>query len=171
MNGPHPMKRLILMRHAKSSWDHPDLADFDRPLNKRGKRDAPLMGKRLREMREKPDLILSSPAARAVSTVEKIAEKIGFPKKKIVLNKGIYQAGMDELLRILKSIDNFHADVLVCGHNPGLTDLCNFLSDSPIDNIPTCGLVCQEFAIDSWIYLERGSGTLVYFDYPKRHYP
>lgn len=170
MNRPRSMKRLILMRHAKSSWDHPGLADFDRPLNKRGKRDAPLMGKLLRELHEKPDLIISSPAERAIDTVKIIAEKIGFPEKDIIQNRDIYEAGMNEILRVLESIDNIHADVLVCGHNPGLTDLCNFLSDRPIGNIPTCGIVCLEFAVDSWTDLKQESGMLVYFDYPKRHY-
>ena len=163
------MKRLILMRHAKSSWDQPDLADFDRPLNKRGKRDAPLMARRLRDLPEKPDLILTSPAERALSTARIVADEIGFPKKKIVRRKDIYLAASGELLGVLQTIDNPLSRVLLCGHNPGLTNLGNYLANLHIVNIPTCGVVCLELAVDSWADLAQGCGTLVYFDFPKRH--
>ena len=163
------MKRLVLMRHAKSSWDQPDLSDYDRPLNKRGKRDAPLMASRLRELGEKPDLILSSPAERAIRTATVVAEEFGIAKKKIVENNDIYLASSDELLEILRGLDDSHNRVLLCGHNPGMTKLCNFLADLNIDNIPTCGVACLELAIDFWAELEQASGTLVYFNYPKKH--
>jgi len=163
------MKRLVLMRHAKSSWDQPDLPDFDRPLNKRGKRDAPLMASRLRELGKKPDLILTSPAVRAISTAIVVAEEFGIPKKKIVENNNIYLASADELLEILRGLDDSRNRVLLCGHNPGMTKLCNLLADLNIDNIPTCGVACLEMAIDSWAELKQASATLVYLEYPKKH--
>jgi phosphohistidine phosphatase len=169
MNEMGQMKRLVLMRHAKSSWVQTDLPDFDRPLNSRGKHDAPLMAKRLRELLEKPDLILTSPAERAVKTVRAIAAEVGFNKKDIVKNSDIYLADSVELLKVLQGIDDSIARVLLCGHNPGLTNLCNFLANVQIENIPTCGVVCLSLAADSWADLKQGCGTLVYFDYPKLH--
>jgi phosphohistidine phosphatase len=169
MNGSVYMKRLLLLRHAKSSWDQPDLPDFDRPLNKRGKRDAPLMASRLRERGEKPELILSSPAERAIKTARVVAEELGIMKKKVVANNEIYLASADELLIILRGLDESYNRVLLCGHNPGITNLCNFLADLKIDNIPTCGVVCLDMIIDSWSGLGQASGTLVYFDYPKKN--
>jgi phosphohistidine phosphatase len=163
------MKRLMLMRHAKSSWDQPDLPDFDRPLNKRGKRDAPLMARRLCELGEKPDLILSSPAERAIRTAMVVAEELGIPKKKIVENDDIYLADVELLLEILRGLDDSHKRVLLCGHNPGMTNLCNYLADMNIENIPTCAVVCLKIAIASWSELGQASGTLVYFEYPKKN--
>ncbi len=162
------MKRLILIRHAKSSWDEPEQADYDRPLAKRGKNDAPQMGKRLKILGTKTDLIISSPAKRAIDTIRIVAEEIGYPKKRIKENREFYEAGMNDLLDVLHRVDNVHNDVMLCGHNPGLTDLSNFLADCRIDNIPTCGIVCMDFAVDSWSDLTRGSGRLVFFDYPKK---
>lgn len=163
------MKYLTIIRHAKSSWKDPSLADEDRPLNKRGKRDAPMMGKIIAQKIQKPDLFLSSPAKRAITTAKIIAKKIAFAKK--VKNKEqIYAADVDDLLKLIHKIDNKYKRVFICGHNPGCLDLANYLSREQIGRLPTCALVSLEFAIDDWQEIEQGKGRLVLYDYPKKHY-
>jgi phosphohistidine phosphatase len=163
------MKRLYLIRHAKSSWKDPTVVDFDRPLNKRGKRDAPFMGKRIKSYQVQPDLIISSPANRAAKTAKIIAEEIGVPKKQIVYDESIYEAGVASLLHVIRNIDNSANQVMLFGHNPGLTMLAEYLTHILVDNIPTCGIFCVDFAIDSWKEVAEGSGKVVFFDYPKKH--
>jgi phosphohistidine phosphatase len=163
------MKRLYLIRHAKSSWKEPMVPDFERPLNKRGKRDAPLMGKRLHSSQLQPDLLISSPAKRAVKTAKIIAEEIGFPKKRIVYDESIYEAGVSALIHLIRHLENSVNQVLLVGHNPGLTMVAEFLTDTAIGNIPTCGIVCVEFPTDSWEKIEAGSGTMLFFDAPKKY--
>ena len=162
------MKMLYVIRHAKSSWDHPLLNDFNRPLNERGERDAPRMGKRLKEKYVVPDLMLSSPASRALNTCEKIAEVLGYPVEKIKTDDDLYHAEDEEILRIVKKINDKHNVVLIFGHNPGLTDFTNRLTDTIIDNVPTCGVVACSFHIGSWKEVDWKSGKVEFFDYPKR---
>jgi phosphohistidine phosphatase len=161
------MKRLTLIRHAKSSWSHPEVDDFDRPLNKRGERDAPMMGKRLAKQDTKPDLILSSPAKRAIRTATLIAKELGFPIEAIVTNKDLYVADVADLMTVLQQLDDSFENVMLCGHNPGLTSLSCHLTNYQVDNIPTCGIFCVDFDIDSWKELVQGRGTVAFFDYPK----
>jgi phosphohistidine phosphatase len=167
LTGLH-MKRLTLIRHAKSSWKEKGLADFDRPLNARGRSDAPLMGRRLAARGEMPDLVICSPARRAVATMKKIAREAGFPPCRIVEDERMYPADADELLRIVREIADCHDDVVLCGHNPGLTEFSNLVSNHFIDNIPTCGVVAIDFRLDSWKAVVPGSGELRYLDWPKR---
>jgi phosphohistidine phosphatase len=161
------MKRLTLVRHAKSSWSHPEIDDVARPLNKRGEKDAPLMGRRLAQRQMTPDCIISSPAKRAISTATILAKEIAFPIKEIVTYKDIYAANVAELIQVLQQIDDACNSVMLCGHNPGLTELSQCLTNYQIDKIPTCGIFCIDFAIDSWKELSQGMGTFVFFDYPK----
>jgi phosphohistidine phosphatase len=163
------MKRLYLIRHAKSSWNNPDLADSERPLNKRGKRDAPFMGKCLKKYEAHPDLIMSSPAKRALKTANIIAKEIGFPKGKIVSNESMYMGSVATLFEVIRNIDESYNHVMLFGHNPDLTNLAEYLTNYPVDNIPTCGIFCMDFDIDSWKDISEGKGTLVFFDYPKKH--
>ena len=162
------MKVLILVRHAKSSWDDPDLADIDRPLNKRGKKDAPEMGQRLLRQGIMPDLMISSPAKRARSTAKKIAKQLGFPKEKIQLAGDIYEAGPENLLRLIRNIQENPGILMLFGHNPGITEFANDLTGIDIHNIPTCGIVSIEFDVDDWQQVESKKGKLVSFDYPKK---
>lgn len=164
------MKRLYLIRHAKSSWKKKDLADFDRPLNKRGKHDAPLMGTRLKKINLNPDVLISSPARRALSTAKFISDKINYPAKKIIEQIQLYLAEVPELLDIVRNLDGTINDAVMVGHNPGMTDFTNFLTDEDIENIPTCGVVCIELLIEEWKYVDQSLGTLLFFDYPKKHY-
>ena len=163
------MKRLYLVRHAKSSWKNPDLADFDRPLNKRGKRDTPAMANRLKEQGVSPDLILSSPAKRALKTARVIARATGYPKKKIRTDRSIYSDGQSAILELLRSLDHAISEVMVFGHNPDLTVLAEDLSGYRVSNIPTCGIFCVDFDIDAWQDLTADKGRFVSFDYPKKH--
>ncbi|MBF8257817.1 MAG: phosphoglycerate mutase family domain protein [Actinobacteria bacterium] len=165
------MKTVVLVRHAKSSWKDTSLKDFDRPLNKRGERDAPLMGKKLKERRVMPDLILSSPAKRAKKTATCIAEEIGYPKNKILYNDKMYHSGGRVLLEIVRNQDDEHGTIMLFGHNPDLGDLAEMLLDSdPVYAIPTTGVYCIRFDVDSWKDIREGNGEVVFFDYPKRYY-
>lgn len=162
------MKRLFIIRHAKSSWDDPSLDDFDRPLNKRGKRDAPVMGKRLAKRVGCPDLIVSSPALRAKKTAQAIAEAVGYPIESVEWNERIYEASSTELIGILRKIDESVGTAMVFGHNPTLTMAANQLAGSSIENIPTCGVVELALPGTSWGDLAAGTAKLIDFDYPKR---
>ncbi len=161
------MKRLLLIRHAKSSWSDPELADFERPLKKRGEKDAHVMGKRLAKQQLNPDCIIASPARRAIRTATIIAKEIGFPLKDIATDKQIYAADVADLLAVVQQIDDTCERVMVVGHNPGLSQLSQALTPDPIDPLPTCGIVCIDFALASWQELAPGRGTVVLFDYPK----
>ena len=163
------MKRLYLVRHAKSSWKDPELDDFDRPLNKRGKRDAPFMGQRLREANVRPDLIISSPAKRAAKTAKIIAAQIEYPLKKIKWTESLYAAGALTLLGILREIGDSVEQAMLVGHNPGLTLLAELLTSEAIDNIPTSGVFTVDLDLGSWTQTGEGSGIPVFFDYPKKH--
>jgi phosphohistidine phosphatase len=164
---PHS-KTLFLLRHAKSSWDDPSLDDIDRPLNKRGKRDAPEMGRRLAEYGVKPEIIVSSPALRAFKTAEKVSEGLGFEKKDILIDERVYSWDSDAVLNVINSLDDKYKSAMIVFHNPAITDLVNELSDARIDNVPTCGLATVSFDTDKWSAVKKGKGKLLSFDYPKR---
>ena len=146
------MKSLLILRHAKSSWKHPELTDHDRPLNKRGKRDAPRMGEILRSEHLMPEAITSSTAARARATAEAVAKASGY-NGKIALNRSLYAAGPEAYLKVLHELSDHYKRVLVVGHNPGLEELLEmFTGETQI--MPTCTLAHVKFSIDSWIELD-----------------
>lgn len=161
------MKTLVLVRHAKSSWEDPRLADRDRPLNPRGRRDAPEMGRRLAARDAPPDRILTSPAVRAATTAAVVAEAVGYAERVVEIER-LYGASSGEILDVIQGIDDRFDRVFLFGHNPGLTDLVNELSAPTIPNVPTCGVV--EFRIEegSWSDVRADTVTRVDFDYPKR---
>jgi len=161
------MKTLYIIRHAKSSWDNLLLDDLSRPLNERGKLDAPRMAKRLKEKKVVPDLMLTSPAKRALETCKRIADILNYNDKKIKIENELYHADLDQLLSVVQSIKDKHDVVMIFGHNPGLTEFVNELGNQNIDNLSTCGIVCYEFAIDSWQDVTYGKGKLRFHDYPK----
>lgn len=163
------MKTLYLIRHAKSSWKDGGLRDFERPLNKRGKRDAPEMGQRLKGNKVKADVIISSSAKRAFKTAKIIAREIGYPVKKIVKKESVYLADVPTLIKVIRKISDKHQQAMLFGHNPGLTMLANFLvNGQQVENIPTCGIFCVEFEINSWKEVDQGIGNIRFFDYPKK---
>jgi phosphohistidine phosphatase len=163
------MKTLCVIRHAKSSWDESDLADIDRPLNERGKRDARRMGKRLKEKDITPSLFLSSPAKRALSTAKRIAEIFNHKKDDIKIEKLLYHASDELILEVTKNISDKYHVVFLFAHNPGLTDFANLLTEAHdfIDNVPTCGVVAFEFKCDSWKDISKENAKLWFFDFPK----
>lgn len=166
------MKTLTLIRHAKSSWDDPQLADVDRPLNSRGQRDAPVMGDRVARRRLAPDLLLSSPARRALTTARVFAQALDYPAEAIRTNDDIYAAPGGVLLNILRSLDGSAHRVFLFGHNPGFTELANLLArETAIDNVPTCGVVHLTLNIPDWAAIAPGCGRVVFFDYPKKRDP
>ena len=164
------MKELYLVRHAKSSWSDSRLSDFERPLNKRGKKDAPLMGQRLSDLSICPDLVIASSAKRARKTARIICRRIGYGKERIILTDTLYTSELGQLLEIIRSTGSKINSLALVGHNFVITDLAQWLTGKAIGNIPTCGIVSIAFDIKDWQQVDEQSGRLVFFDYPKKHH-
>ncbi len=163
------MKTLYLIRHAKSSWDNANMSDFERPLNNRGEKAAPLMAEIMRSADIAPDLIITSPANRALSTAEVFSAILDYPMEKIEQRMEIYEGGINHLLKIVQQTDDAHNTVLLFGHNPTLTMFANFLTAGNIENIATCGIVKILLKQEHWKDIIMDSGTLEWYDYPKKH--
>ncbi len=163
------MKTLYLIRHAKSSRSYPELEDFERPLTKRGRKSAMLMGTILKKLKAAPDLVISSPANRAAMTARVIAEAIDYPLDKIQYSETIYLADETVLFQLIKNMNNSVNQAMLIGHNPGLTGLANTISDQPINNIPTGGVCCMDLKITSWKGIREHGGKLRFFEFPKNH--
>jgi len=163
------MKKIYIVRHAKSSWANASLSDFDRPLNTRGKSDAPLMGKVLKKNNVFPDLIISSPAKRALKTAQIISEEINYPEKKILKEKDLYHGSTTDFIDIINNINNDVDILMIFGHNPGLTHLVNILSNFNLANLPTGACVGIEFLTNDWNAVSTGSGSVIFYEYPKKH--
>lgn len=161
------VKRLTLLRHAKAQPGDPSTPDQDRPLNERGERDAPVMGRRLRDRSTRPSLILTSPATRALQTARLVARELGYPREFLQREAELYLASPAVILRVLGRQDDAFNNILLCGHNPGFTELANQLTGADIDNIPTCGLVTLETPVRHWKQLGKGA-TLLEFDFPRK---
>jgi len=161
------MRNLILLRHAKSSWKDASLSDFDRPLSNRGKRDAPQMATRFAQKKIDVDLIISSSARRTADTAN-IFTNILFYKSNIVFVDKLYEASNKQILEVINKIGEKYQNVLLVCHNPGITNLANYLSDYFIDNIPTTGIV--GFSSDrNWKEIKENSCSFLFFDYPKMY--
>jgi phosphohistidine phosphatase len=163
------LKNLYLTRHAKSSWGNPGLADIDRPLNGRGKKAAPLMGKLIVDRGENPELLISSPANRAFSTAKEFAKEMGCAETNIIVNRAIYGAGAQQLLNLVQDVDDLYNSIMLFGHNPTFTSFCNMLSGENILNIVTCGVVRIDFEFSSWKNIDFNSGRMIYYEYPKKY--
>lgn len=146
------MKTLLILRHAKSSWDEPELADIQRPLNKRGKNDAPRVGEIIKEAGLVPDVILSSPAVRAVKTAEAAADTCGY-EGEIEIRENFYPGSPGDYIDALNEIPDGYARVMVVGHNPGLEELLSDLTGES-ELLPTAALAQVELAIQRWIDLD-----------------
>ena len=162
------MKILTIMRHAKSSWKDMSLSDRDRPLNKRGKRDAPEMGRRIQEHGIRPSLIVSSPAKRAWSTAKAVADAINYPREFLQKEDALYLASLDTILDVIMAQDNGFNNLMLFGHNPGFTDMANFLVPGLTNNLPTAGVVSVEIDQDDWNLYERPKTRLLVHDWPKK---
>tara|TARA_Y100000022_G_scaffold187878_1_gene185725 strand:+ start:1951 stop:2490 length:540 start_codon:yes stop_codon:yes gene_type:complete len=160
-------RELILVRHAKSSWDDAYLDDHERPLNERGLRNAPEMGKRMQGWGIRPEVWMSSTAVRAISTAEIIANQLGFPNDQIKQTKDLYHASATELQEFIGGLDDQFGTAILFGHNPGMTSLAANLYGLHIDNIPTCGVVRLQFSENDWPTVSSTSPVRAYFDFPK----
>ncbi len=161
------MKTLFIVRHAKSSWDDITVPDRDRPLNDRVKRDAPRMGKRLAKRDLKVDLVLSSPANRALTTAQIIAKKLDYKLKDIVVDDRLYPGAVDDLLNIIHKLGDKLDRVMLVGHNPVLAELAHRLS-SEITDMPTCAVAEFTFNAKSWPDVSNATLATVSLDYPKK---
>jgi len=161
------MKNLYIVRHGKSTWDIEQISDIDRPLKERGIRDGYMMANRLIEKGHVPELIVSSPAARAIHSATIFARTFKLPHHRIILNEGIYHAGTSNMLKIIQQTQDDLSSLMVFGHNPTFTDLANFFINKEIDNIPTTGIVGLKFEIKSWKELNKQKSVDWFFDFPK----
>jgi phosphohistidine phosphatase len=161
------MKTLFLVRHAKSSRDDPTLADKERPLNDRGRRDAPRMGERLAKHDVKPDLILSSPAVRALATAETIAKRLDYKIKNIIVDERLYAAASEDVLEVIRELGEKSKRVMLFGHNPALAELAHRLS-STIADMATCAVAEFAFNIKSWADVGKRAPAKVVQHHPKR---
>ena len=161
------MKIITLVRHAKSSWNESSLSDRDRPLNARGEKDAPEMGQRIAAHGIRPSLIIASPAVRAWTTARIIAREISYPIEFLQRENGLYLASLNALLDTVVAQDNGFNNLMVVGHNPGLTEFANFLVPGITNNLATAGVVAVQIDRDDWSLHERPDAELLAYDYPK----
>lgn len=162
------MKRLTLVRHAQAEAALPGQSDFDRVLTRRGLEDAAEMARRLKFRKQRIDCIVVSTAPRALATAEVFARTLKVPPARVLHDERLYTAGVAELLRVAREQDQC-AHLLLCGHNPGLTEFADALSAARrIDTMPTCGIVTLRFDIDAWAALEPHTSLDVELDYPGR---
>lgn len=161
------MKQLLLIRHAKSSWTNIGQEDFERPLNERGIRDAPLMAKKLIEKNYKPDALISSTAVRALETATFFAEVMGFKKKDIIQVPELYHAPPKVFKEVIQALPDGLSTVAIFGHNPGITEMANELTNIQIDNLPTCGIFGVEAEVKSWKNFLDSEKSFLFFYYPK----
>jgi phosphohistidine phosphatase len=156
-----------VIRHAKSSWEWDDINDFERPLNERGKRDAPLMARRLSVNGALPDLLVSSPAKRAKRTAVLFSRELGLPEEDILFKTELYHAPVDVFYDVLKKIDDRFSTVALFSHNPGITTFVNELTQVKVDHMPTCGLYAVKIQVEHWADFKDGKKEFWFFDYPK----
>jgi phosphohistidine phosphatase len=159
-------KRLFLIRHGKANHPAQGASDFTRTLAESGETDVRRMAEKLKNMDIVPDILVSSPAARALSTATGFAEVWKSPVA-IRTEPSIYEAEVRNLLKVVNNLNNRYPSAAIFGHNPGITELANYLSNVNIPNIPTAGVVVIEFPMDDWKYLTYESGTILLFDFPK----
>jgi phosphohistidine phosphatase len=161
------LKTLLLIRHAKSDWNDASLSDFDRPLNERGKRDAPLMAQRLLDKKIPIDLFVSSPAKRAKKTASIFAEAYGFDKKQVQFHDELYLAPETVFATVISKMSNEAGSMAIFAHNPGITEYANSLTNARIDDMPTCCIFTVQAACNSWNEFAAAKKTFLFVDYPK----
>lgn len=163
------MKTLLLIRHAKSSWDSADISDIDRPLNDRGKRDAPDMARRLIKTGVGIDRFVSSPAKRARQTAELFAKAFGRHEKEILFVPALYHAELSVFKQVIGDLDEMADAVALFSHNPGITGFVNILTEVRLDNMPTCAVFAVRSPAEHWSEFLAVGSNFWFFDYPKRH--
>ncbi len=165
------MKTLYLIRHAKSDWADEDLSDIDRPLNKRGYRDAHFMSNLMKEKKLLPDLIITSPAIRAISTALIFCRNFNFDYSDIVISKNLYGTDVKRYLAVVTQSDNRYKNIMLFGHNPIISDLANSLTKPFTEDLQTCGIVGirQSENCKEWKCFNDTAGELILYDFPKNH--
>jgi len=161
------MKQLLLVRHAKSSWDDASINDIDRPLNDRGKKDAPKMAERLLDKKVKIDGFYSSPAKRALSTCKLFIKTYDKKEKNIVEVEELYEPQIQNFFNVVKKADNDFYTIALFSHNPGITAFANQLTNVQVDDMPTCSIFAIKVDIKKWEDFEEGEKLFWFFDYPK----
>ena len=160
-------KIIFLIRHAKSSWDDPSLNDFDRPLNERGKTDAPTMAKKIKHKKIKIDAFVSSPAKRARQTCKYFAKEFDFKKKDIILEPELYEAGEENFFKVIEDLKNKWNRVAIVSHNPGITSFANSLTETKVDDMPTCSVFAVKINADKWKDFRSAGKESLFFDFPR----
>ena len=163
------MRTISFIRHAKSDQSV-NLPDFERPLNQRGLKDAPMMGQIIKDKYLQPDLILSSPAMRAKTTAKLIAKSINYPETEIIFMENLYFADTEAFFNIIHQVNNNFKQLFIVSHNPGTTYIINRISKARLDHMPTCGIAEITFEVNHWSEIQDKSGVLKRFDTPKMHF-
>lgn len=162
------IKTLLIIRHAKSSWDEAALNDFERPLNDRGKKDAPVMAQRLKDKNIQINAFVASPAKRAKKTAELFAEVYENDKAHILYISKLYHAGPEVFFEVAEALDDTYNTVAIFSHNPGITEFVNQLDSAvQVDNMPTCGIFAVQLKDPSWKNFSKAKKEFLFFDYPK----
>jgi phosphohistidine phosphatase len=161
------MRTLYLIRHAKSGWDDPSLSDHDRPLNDRGRKDAPMMAERMRQAGHPIDVILTSTARRAERTAMAFAQAYGIRDGDLVRTRGLYHAEAGDFLRIITGIGDAYRHAAVFSHNPGITLVAGGLGVAAIDHMPTCAIFGLVTEAVSWSDFAAAPRRFLFFDWPK----
>jgi len=164
-------KILFLVRHAKSSWDDPSLSDFERPLNERGKKDAPEMAKRLHGKKIRIDAFVSSPAKRARQTCKYFTKEFDPKKKNTVQEPRLYEAGEESFYEVIEGFKNKWDSVAIFSHNPGITSFANSLTETHVDDMPTCSVFALKVDAEKWADFRTARKEFLFFDYPKIEIP
>ncbi len=159
------MKTLIIIRHSKSSWKDNSLSDFDRPLNKRGIKDAKKMSFELSEKIKKVDLLLSSSSKRTTQTSNYFLDSINVRSN--IFSENLYHSSSDLIFDYVLKINNKYNKAIIVGHNPGLTNIINKLTNLKLDNLPTSGIVIIVFDVDNWKKINYKSGLVEWMKFPK----
>jgi len=159
------LKTLIIIRHSKSSWKDHSLSDFDRPLNKRGKKDAKKMSSELSEKIKKVDLLLSSSSKRTTQTSNYFLDSIDVRSN--IFSENLYHSSSDLIFDFVLKINNKYNKTIIVGHNPGLTNIVNKLTNLKLDNLPTSGIVIIVFDVDNWKKINYKSGLVEWIKFPK----
>lgn len=160
-------KNLFIVRHSKSSWDYPGIADIDRNLTEKGISNAYVMAKRTLVQKKLPEAIVSSPAIRALHTAIIFSGVFDIPSGEINIEKELYLASSAEILELISGWDNSLESIMIFGHNPGFTDLANCLSTLNIENVPTTGLVQLKFKTDTWKGINKNCLSGEFIDFPQ----
>ncbi|HOY11727.1 MAG TPA: histidine phosphatase family protein [Saprospiraceae bacterium] len=161
------MKKIYLVRHAKSSWEYSGINDHERPLNHRGEQDAPIMATRIMEQFEVPQLLITSSAKRAFDTATLFSKVFNTPSEHFKVEKNLYHADIEDLMSCINGIDDQYDHVCLFAHNPGITYFANIVCEANIHDIATAGILIMEANVSSWHNIEAHDITLISYIYPK----